>query len=436
MAKWLQVTIHLQNGQTHSCHHPPTHKVPLEELEQDHSALHNTNFKKEIRKEMLEGQKPSECSYCWAIEESSPGNLSDRVVKSAQPWAHDLLPKIQSSSWNQNVDPTYVEVSFGNDCNLRCAYCTPQISSSLMHELKKYGPYPGTPGIDELKSSGMFPHDKMDHNPYVEAFWKWWPELKKDARVFRITGGEPLLNENTFRFLENLRTSPQPNLTLAINSNLAVNEHVFARFLNEIRYITENKLVKEFQLFTSMDTFGKDAEFIRFGLNYEYVMKNARIFLTEIKECELIFISTYNAFSVVNFNKFLLEVVGLKSKYIDSAGKTRVTLDTPYLKEPRHFSCYILPRDYVSYMQRDLKLMKEHARTNEGVEIIYESEITKFERIISWFISLEENEHRNNTRREFIHFLREYEKRKKISAADYVVDYLDLIAGFEGLLSS
>ena len=32
LAKWTQVTMHLHNGTTHSCHHPTTHKVPLEEL--------------------------------------------------------------------------------------------------------------------------------------------------------------------------------------------------------------------------------------------------------------------------------------------------------------------------------------------------------------------------------------------------------------------
>jgi len=42
LAKWLQVTLHLHNGHTHSCHHPDTHKVPLEEIAKDPSALHNT----------------------------------------------------------------------------------------------------------------------------------------------------------------------------------------------------------------------------------------------------------------------------------------------------------------------------------------------------------------------------------------------------------
>jgi hypothetical protein len=52
LAKWTQVTIHLQLGRTHSCHHPDTHPIPLSELKRNPSALHNTKFKKEQRKPM------------------------------------------------------------------------------------------------------------------------------------------------------------------------------------------------------------------------------------------------------------------------------------------------------------------------------------------------------------------------------------------------
>ena len=51
MAKWLQVSINLTNGSTQSCYHPPPHPVPLEELAIDISALHNTNYKKNERKQ-------------------------------------------------------------------------------------------------------------------------------------------------------------------------------------------------------------------------------------------------------------------------------------------------------------------------------------------------------------------------------------------------
>ena len=86
LAKWTQVTLHLQMGQTHSCHHPSPHHVPLHELNIDPSALHNTSYKKKQRKLMLEGGKPKECDYCWNVEENSNA-FSDRVYKSSEPWS-------------------------------------------------------------------------------------------------------------------------------------------------------------------------------------------------------------------------------------------------------------------------------------------------------------------------------------------------------------
>ena len=32
LAKWTQVTMHLQNGHTHSCHHPSPHFISVDEL--------------------------------------------------------------------------------------------------------------------------------------------------------------------------------------------------------------------------------------------------------------------------------------------------------------------------------------------------------------------------------------------------------------------
>jgi hypothetical protein len=55
LAKWAQVSIHLTNGQTHSCYHPPAHKIPLHELQESPSALHNTKHKIAERELMKKG---------------------------------------------------------------------------------------------------------------------------------------------------------------------------------------------------------------------------------------------------------------------------------------------------------------------------------------------------------------------------------------------
>ena len=57
LAKWTQVTLQLQTGHNHSCHHPRTHKINPKEIARNPSALHNTKYKKLRRREMLTGKK-------------------------------------------------------------------------------------------------------------------------------------------------------------------------------------------------------------------------------------------------------------------------------------------------------------------------------------------------------------------------------------------
>ena len=69
MAKFKQVTMHLGTGMTHACHHPSPHKIPLKEIQENPAALFNTSVLKKARTEMLNNEKPSDCDYCWRVED-------------------------------------------------------------------------------------------------------------------------------------------------------------------------------------------------------------------------------------------------------------------------------------------------------------------------------------------------------------------------------
>jgi len=97
LAKWTQVTTHLHTGHNHSCHHPNTHKVSEAEIARNPSALHNTLFKKQKRKEMLQGARPTECDYCWNVEDNSD-LYSDRIFKSSEDWSWPLADQIINSN--------------------------------------------------------------------------------------------------------------------------------------------------------------------------------------------------------------------------------------------------------------------------------------------------------------------------------------------------
>ena len=52
-AKWYNATIWLGSGITTSCHHPLPHKIDLEEIKTNPSAIHNTKQKKEQRANVM-----------------------------------------------------------------------------------------------------------------------------------------------------------------------------------------------------------------------------------------------------------------------------------------------------------------------------------------------------------------------------------------------
>ena len=119
LAKWHHVTMYLQTGETHSCYHPQPHKIPLEELKDNPSALHNTQQKKDERKLMLEGGKPTGCQYCWNIEAMGKDYISDRHIRNASIFTEERYEQTTKGAWNQNINPEYLEINFGNECNFK-----------------------------------------------------------------------------------------------------------------------------------------------------------------------------------------------------------------------------------------------------------------------------------------------------------------------------
>ena len=79
-AKWYNATIWLGSGMTTSCHHPLPHKIDLEEIKKNPSAIHNTKQKKEQRRQMQCGDRPVGCEYCWKIEDIDRDNINPKFI--------------------------------------------------------------------------------------------------------------------------------------------------------------------------------------------------------------------------------------------------------------------------------------------------------------------------------------------------------------------
>lgn len=420
LAKWTQVTLQLQSGHNHSCHHPRTHKISESEIARNPSALHNTRYKKLRRKEMLQGTRPVECDYCWNVEDNSD-RFSDRVFKSGESWSYPYKEEIFNSNWREDYNPKYVEVSFSNACNFKCSYCGPAYSSKWVEEINQYGAYPTLDRFnsnDWLKAEDKFPIAQKDYNPYVEAFWKWWPELYRDLHTFRITGGEPLLSKDTWGVLDFIINEPNPNreLKLAINSNLGAPDSLIDKFIEKIKRIEDEGRVKEIVIFTSCDTWGEQAEYIRNGLEFNRFWDNVNKILSSLKRTNITFMSTYNALSVFNYNKLITEVYNLKKEYgsSDRYWNSATFLDSSYLRYPTHQTVQVLPFDFSKYILEQSKLITYYASPSFTPEYIGYSdvEVQKVKRIYDWMISPQDPEQQLKNRYSFYNFFSEHDKRR------------------------
>lgn len=440
LAKWLQVSLHLglsgndktKGGGTHSCHHPLQHAIPLAEIKADPSALHNTKYKKVQMQKMLDGERPEECNYCWTIEDLPGNHLSDRAIKSANGWASiDRIQDVLKHGTTTNINPTYVEVSFSNVCNFKCSYCSPTHSSQWVHEIKQHGPYPTSQGFNDLgylEQVNRMPLHHLEDNPYLDAFWEWWPELSKTLEVFRVTGGEPLLDKNTFRILDSLYNEPNPNMEFAINTNCCVPEKALKSFISKMKLLLDDGKIGSSWIYTSVDSHGEQAEYGRNGLDYDIWLNNIDRLLTELPTTKMTIMCTANVFSITTFKKLLEDVLVLKLKHYNDKRKVPLTIDISMLHWPGHQSVAILPASYADYMTTSLDYMKQNQEGKNGNDYyqgFHEFEIAKMER----FIEFMKNEPKstpvlNSMMRDFYIFVNEHDKRRN---TDFLKTFPELL---------
>lgn len=423
LAKWHHTTIYLQTGETHSCYHPAPHKISLEEIIIDPSALHNTNQKKHERLEMLNGGKPSGCNYCWNIEALGEDYISDRKERNSTIYTPERFQQIKHGDWDQNINPQYIEISFGNECNFKCGYCHPKHSSAYHKEIKDHGPY------DMVKNHrndiDWFRIYEEEENPYVEAWWRWWPEVRKTLTILRITGGEPLLQQSTWRLLEDLEKNPLPNLELNINTNFGAKPVLIDRLVEKVNNLVNGKKIRDFKIFTSMDTWNEQAEYIRTGLDIDAWEKNLDTYLTKTS-LPITFMITFNILTVTNFQSLLEKILEWRTKYNgDNQNKwQRVRFDTPFLKEPLQYDMNILPKEkFMPYMHGHLRFIKDNMDDRDRTKFS-DLEYEKFRRVVDYMQNtVYDQEKLQEGRKDFYQWFTEYDRRR---GTDFIKTFPDL----------
>ena len=324
-AKWNELYLYLNHGNTNSCHHPIPQKIPAELLT-DPFVLHNTPHKLEQQQSMIDGKRPAECHMCWHIEDADPSILSDRIAKSLV-WQQD----IDTLQVNKHHVPKFIEVVFDNLCNLNCSYCDSGQSSSWAAHIKKSPLQLNTDYRNLYSTVHISPGSTVDI--YLQAWLTWWESIRKQVDVLKISGGEPLISPNFWKFFEVLGHAPQ--LKFAINSNLSVKP----TYLDKL--ITQSNNFKSILISASIDGKGQLAEYVRKGLDYKLLHDNMHHWCkTSPSNCHLVLQSTVNIFSIWGFADFIDLYAELKTQYPDKVQSFYTTV----VRFPEFQSLSLLPK--------------------------------------------------------------------------------------------
>lgn len=254
-SKWAWSTIYLNNLATASCHRVTP--IPLDINNFDN--FHNLPKKLNDRQLMLNGEWPKGgCEYCMDIELA--GGFSDRQhnleIRGLTP------PEVEKDLTATEVSPRIVEIFAQNTCNLSCTYCNSNLSSKIEQENNKFGHFE--------KDGVIIPVTSIPSatDEVFEKFINWLNRNITTLVRLHLLGGETFIQHNLMNaVLDIIERNPNSRLELCIFSNLNVPDRIWDQYITRIKDLQQRGHIRVFDLTASIDCWGAESEYARYGLN-------------------------------------------------------------------------------------------------------------------------------------------------------------------------
>lgn len=190
----------------------------------DFETAWNSSYMRNVRKQMLAGQKPPSCMKCY--KEESAGHNSKRMWETAY-WKQrvDLDTLLAETDDDGRVPPqlAYIDLRFGTKCQLACVMCSPHDSSGWIKDYKKIFPLVQNQTLKETmqwENKGSYNGSSYNWHKNNPTFWKQFYEQMPNMQQIYFAGGESLIIEEHYEILEYaIKHGHAKNLELRYNSN-------------------------------------------------------------------------------------------------------------------------------------------------------------------------------------------------------------------------
>tara|TARA_B100000886_G_scaffold83731_1_gene54599 strand:- start:2198 stop:3373 length:1176 start_codon:yes stop_codon:yes gene_type:complete len=275
----------------------------------------NSHEYKTLRKQLMNGEKPSICHQCWKHEEA--GNNSSRISNNKR-FKEDLhiIDKTNADGSLDSMDLRYFDVRWSNICNFKCRTCSATYSSNWAVEDNQQG---------DNKPVYIFAGGDSNDSLYNQ----FKPHFK-NIKVFYFAGGEPLMTDKHYEILEHLIETGNTKVTLEYNSNVSR-----LKYKNKSIIDLWNKF-ENVTVSASLDSWGSRAEYIREGTDWDKVESNLQTIKEKCPHVKISFNTVVSIFNLCTLTDFL--------KYITAKGFNTNNGSLYNIVDPNYYSVSAMPQ--------------------------------------------------------------------------------------------
>lgn len=262
-----------------------------------------------LRKNMMQGIKLSECNSCYQQELVSGSSMrTDSLRDHFVTENTDLEKFVQGPRYLGKKTPNHLEFHLGNLCNLKCLTCGPNDSSSFLSENKI------------LKISNENTSDFEIENSVIERTIK--EAVANGIEILDLRGGESMLMPSIRNVIKNLPDNHGIR-TLRLQTNCTVLDDFWKETFKKFRRI---------EIMLSIDAVGDAANYIRYPSKWQQINQNVDYF----KSCKNL--KLYVNCTISNLNFLLVKDV------VDWCRSKQIYFHFSLLTTPSYYQPINLPK--------------------------------------------------------------------------------------------
>lgn len=215
----------------------------------------------EIRKKLLNNEIPKGCKGCFELEDQGIRSFRQTWNEIYEDHTDTTLKHVDEDG---RLDPqavTYLDISLGNICNLKCRSCNPWASHRWIEE------GPTVPHTDWDETAYMIAKMSSDKPWFIKAFEEgFFDEVLPNVRVINFIGGEPLVVEEHYAWLEHIIDQGwSKHIELHYNTNATTIPDRLLKIWDKFKGVV---------LSLSIDAIGDLAHYVRFPTKWRVIERN------------------------------------------------------------------------------------------------------------------------------------------------------------------